>query len=662
MSRHDLQAVGRCRVGMASSDRRWDLVGGVCRQGRHDRQGMLDHPSRSIDETATRVHTHATTRTSTDRHTNTNTHSPNTHSLNTHSTSTHSTSTHSTNTHSTNTHSMNTHSTGTWAGGREATHQVSAWRSWRPWRHILSFFLVVVVATLAAPVEARRDRTVTGDVIKAARFLQASRLDEARALLAELEKRASDAAEVKWLKAELAFQTGDYARAIELLDKVPNDAVDGLVGSTRKLATSTLSVTETFIEQKSPKGHFVIRFAPGPDATIAQLAGEVLDAAWETVGTDLGLKPADPIRVELLGAPADLAKLSPLTESEIETTGTIALSKYNKLMVVSPRATIFGYPWMDTLAHEYTHLVVSRLSHDTVPVWLQEGIARFEQTRWRRPPEVELSASEQALLTSALKKGRLISFDEMHPSMAKLPSQEAAALAYAEVYTLVGWMQKKIGFGGIQAALIAQRDGKSARRAVAEALGMTWTAVEKEWHASLKVADKHPGDPPGAARSARMGKPIKFGKGGVDSENVGLEQVAVRARKHARLGGMLRARGMLEAAVIEYEKALSAAGGQDAFVAGKLARTLVELGRHDRAIELTAPLAAADDRDAVVAVTLGMARSARHEWPEAIAAFEQALRISPFDPTTRCGLAEAYGQTNDPRAARERTACDELKN
>ena len=46
---------------------------------------------------------------------------------------------------------------------------------------------------------------------------------------------------------------------------------------------------------------------------------------------------------------------------------------------------------------------------------------------------------------------------------------------------------------------------------------------------------------------------------------------------------------------------------------------------------------------------------------EAIGAYEQALRVSPFDPTTRCGLAEAYSQTKDPRAARERSACDELK-
>lgn len=512
--------------------------------------------------------------------------------------------------------------------------------------------ILLLLCMLASVAHARRDRTVSGDIIKAARFLQSARLDDAKAVLDDLQKRAPDTIEVKWLEAELAFQTGDYAGAVKTLDKIPDDAVDGMVGQTRKLAQSTLAVTESFIDKPSPKGHFIIRYAPGHDAAIAELAGEVLDSAWDSIGDDLGIKPADPIRIELYGAPADLAKVSPLTEAEIETTGTIALSKYNKLMVVSPRATLFGYPWMDTLAHEYTHLIVARLSHDTVPVWLQEGIARFEQTRWRKAPEIALSSTEQALLNTGLRKGRLITFDEMHPSMAKLPSQEAAALAYAEVYTLVGWMQQKIGYKGIRDLIAAQKDGKSARRAVSDAMGMPWPKVESEWHAHLKA-----GDP-----KARAGKGIKFAKGGTDSENVGLEGLNARAKKFARLGGMLRARGMADSAAVEYEKALAAAGPDQAFVAGKLARTLVEIGKYDRAIELATPLAAADDRDATPAVTLGIARAARHQWPEAISAYEQALRVSPFDPQTRCGLAEAYQQVGDSRAARERTACDELKN
>ncbi len=532
-------------------------------------------------------------------------------------------------------------------------------------RALGSLFALAALLAAPAPVYARHDRTVAGDVIKAARFLQSARLDDARALLAELDKRAPGSPEVVWLGAELAFQTGDYARAVTLLEPLPDTAVDGLAGPSKQLAASTLAVTEGFVEQRSPAGHFIIRYAPGPDAAIAQLAGEVLDAAWLRIGADLGLSPVDPIRVELLGSPSDLAKLSPLTETDIETTGTIALSKYNKLMVVSPRATIFGYPWMDTLAHEYTHLIVSRVSHDTVPVWMQEGIARLEQTRWRAEPELALTATEHALLATALKKGRLITFEEMHPSMAKLPSQEAAALAYAEVYTLVEWMQTKVGYAGIRDSLAAQRDGKSAKRAVADALGLPWTAVEKEWHAGLKTSAKAA---PGDRGVTRVGKPIKFGKGGKDSENVGIEAVGVKARKHARLGGMLRARGRLEAAAVEYEKALATTGTSaeraatdQPFVAGKLARTLVELGRFDRAIELATPLVAADSGDAVAAVTLGMARVEKQQWPEAIVAYEQALRISPFDPTTRCGLAEAYSRVADPRSVRERSACELLK-
>lgn len=113
--------------------------------------------------------------------------------------------------------------------------------------------MFMALAAIAAPTQARPRSTVTGDVIKAARLLQTARLDDAKALLADLEKRAADSVEVKWLRAELAFQSGDYAGAIKALDKVPDDGVDGLVGQTRKLAMSTSSVTETFAETRSPK-------------------------------------------------------------------------------------------------------------------------------------------------------------------------------------------------------------------------------------------------------------------------------------------------------------------------------------------------------------------------------------------------------------------------
>jgi tetratricopeptide (TPR) repeat protein len=509
----------------------------------------------------------------------------------------------------------------------------------------------------AVPAHARRDATLSGDLLRASRLLGASRYPEAATLIADLERRA---AEVRWLRAEWLFHRGEYTAAVAKLAGLPDDALQGSIGATRRLATSAAALTKDFTEVRSPSGHFLIRFAPGADEVIAELAGEVLDAAWKEIGEDLGLRPADPIRVELLGSPSDLAKLSPLTVSEIETTGTIALSKYNKLMVVSPRATIFGYPWMDTLAHEYTHLLVSRLSGDNVPVWLHEGIARFQQTRWRSPPELALTASERLLLTTAIKKRRFIGLEEMHPSMAKLPSQEAAALAYAQVYTLVGFVHAKVGYAGLREILAAQDNGKSAKRAVSDAFGVAWSELDKRWQRHLRTLDL---STPRLikARQIRFTRVSKDGgKGKESAESAGLEQVAARSRKHARLGGMLRSRHMMDAAAVEYEKALQLSP-QDPYVTGKLARTLVELGRFDRAIELAAPLAQLDENDPVPAVTLGIAHAARRQWKQAAAAFEQALRTSPFDPTTRCGLAEVYRELSDLRLDREKRACTRLR-
>src|SRR5262249_29214924 len=147
---------------------------------------------------------------------------------------------------------------------------------------------------------------------------------------------------------------------------------------------------------------------------------------------------------------ADLAKVSTLTRREIETSGTIALCKFNRLMIVSPRALARGYPWLDTLAHEYTHFVVSRVSANTVPIWLHEGLAQVEEQEWRAPGPPPLTPMMEHLLATALGKGRrLITFEEMYPSMAKLPSQADTALAFAEVFTVVEYLNERVGAAGI---------------------------------------------------------------------------------------------------------------------------------------------------------------------------------------------------------------------
>jgi tetratricopeptide (TPR) repeat protein len=513
------------------------------------------------------------------------------------------------------------------------------------------------LAILLASGAASAAKPSFGELTKATRALDESRIEEAGALIAELKRTNADDPEVQLLDAQLAFYLGQYERSLGILDKITDPHLRNAVAELEPLVATTLQATKGFEHRPSPGGHFIIYYPPGREELLVDLAGETLEAAYTRIGEDIGYQPPAPVRVEILPHTTDLARVSTLTEKEIETSGTIALCKYNKLMVVSPRATVFGYPWMDTMAHEYTHFIVTRASGDKVPIWLHEGIAKYEESRWRSDPGADgLSRTAEHLLALALKKGKLITFEQMHPSMALLPSQDAAATAFAEVYTIVGWMQTTVGYAGIRQIIAKIKEGKSERRAIAEVMSRPWETVEVDWKAHLKTLNLKM-DPAMTGHT----KKLKFARNDKQDDNAGLDQVAEeKARKAARLGGLLRARGHMAAAAVEYEKA-HAASPDDAFIGSKLARTYLELDQPQKAIDVATPLAK-DLEDAGPQATLGAAYLKMGDLAGAKEYLLAAVRISPFDPAVRCGLADTYEQSGDTaHAAIERHACQELR-
>jgi Flp pilus assembly protein TadD len=224
----------------------------------------------------------------------------------------------------------------------------------------------------------------------------------------------------------------------------------------------------------------------------------------------------------------------------------------------------------------------------------------------------------------------------------------------------VQYLHQEKGYDGLRRIIAQVKAGKNARRAVADVMDQKWDAVERGWQQSLRAA-KLRSSPAMAGRA--QARRIRFKKGEGEDENVGADEVAsAKARKYTRLGGLLRARGMNQAAAVEYEKALAVVGPTDPFVAGKLSRTYLELENYERSIELAKPLLDLDESDATPATTLGLAYLATGQADEASSAFELALRVSPFDPAVRCGLADAYQKLRRRElAGREQRACDLLR-
>src|SRR2546430_12961655 len=208
--------------------------------------------------------------------------------------------------------------------------------------------------------------------------------------------------------------------------------------------------------------------------------------AYAALTKALGVSPPAKIRVEVYETAQALSRVSPLTVAEIKASGTIALCKYNRLMITSPRALLRGYAWLDTLSHEFTHYLVTQKGRNTVPIWLQEGLAKFLETRWRGSPGMAVDDMSISLLQDAAKKDKLIPFAKMHPSIAMLPTQEQAALAFAEVEAAIRLLYQRGGQAALTELVSAMAAGMTDEEAVAQAYGKSFAEFEADWQAELK--------------------------------------------------------------------------------------------------------------------------------------------------------------------------------
>ena len=472
---------------------------------------------------------------------------------------------------------------------------------------------------------------------------------------AELEKLAEvippDSEPMKYYRGRVAFEQGRYEEAVQLLEQA---GVTDRPGSYLRLAKDTHGVVKG--HQQVESQHFIFSFPPGRDAVLAPYALDALEKIRAALVEDLGYAPPGKVRVEVVNNAAELARVSTLTKEQISTTGTIAICKFNKLMVTSPKAVLRGYDWLDTLAHEYIHLVVSRQSRNKVPIWLHEGIAKYLESRWRGEPGKALSPSSQALLGRRLRADNLIPFEKMHPSMALLPSAEDAATAFAEVFYAIHYIHQAKGNDALRTLILGLRDGKTDKQAVEAAVGQSFRGFEKSWLAHIRkqefpkellpledkvvLKEDKKGDD---EKEEKKGRDISFGQFAYVSE--------VPARKSAHLGELLRERRRVGAAAAQYQKAHKLVGDKYEAISNKYALTLLELGRLDEAERVLSGSLRVHPGVPATYVHLGRIYLARSDWKKAKASYLDALAINPFDPEVHLALHHVHQKLGEEEAA-----------
>jgi len=480
-------------------------------------------------------------------------------------------------------------------------------------------------------------------------------LVSARRELAALEKLIPEEAEaLKYYKGRLAFEEGRYSEAVDLLAAA---GVEDKPSSYLRLAKDTLAIMKT--HQKAESEHFIFYYPKGKEEILVPYALEALEAIYRAMQEDLGwTPPGGKVRVEVVNNARELSRISTLSYEQIQITGTIAMCKFNKLMVTSPKAVARGYDWLDTLAHEYVHLVISQSSRNNVPIWLHEGMAKFLESRWRGPGGLGLSPSALALLGRRMKANNLVPFEKMHPSIAMLPTAEDAALAFAEVFYVVDYVLATKGSAGLRTIIQELRNGSTDKKAVEAAVGMPFGLFEKSWLAHIK---KQPFPKELLPREqvvlkedskdqdkdeAKKGREISFGDFAEVQE--------LPARKLAHLGELLRERNRVKAAAAEYSKAYAMVGDKYESISNKYALTLLELRRLDEAEQVLRGSLRVYPGLPGTNVHLGRILLFRKDWVKAKAAYMEALSTNPFDPEVHVALTKIHDELGET-ALKQRT-------
>jgi tetratricopeptide (TPR) repeat protein len=471
-------------------------------------------------------------------------------------------------------------------------------------------------------------------------------LEGATQELAELAKVVPvDAAPLAYYQGRVAFEAGRYDEAVE---RFTTAGISDKTDSWLRLARQTREVVGK--HQRVESAHFIFDFPAGRDAVLATWALEALEHVRTALAEDLRYAPPGKVRVELVGSAAELSKVSTLSKEAIKTTGTIAICKFNKLMVTSPRAVLKGYDWLDTLAHEYVHLVVSRKSRNTVPIWMHEGLAKYLESRWHGPAGGAMTPSTLALLGSRVRKNTLVPFEKMHPSMALLPTAEDAATAFAEVFFAIELIHREHGADSLARLLETMAKGGSDRAAVEAVTRKKWPEFERAWMAHLR---RQPFPKELIPRSSNEKKELAEHQGGKkkSAREVSFGDFAevseVEARRAAHLGELLRERQRMPAASEAYARAWKQVGDRYESVSNKYALTLLELKRFDEAARVLEGSLVVHPGSASTNVHLGRIRLRAKAWVKAKAAYLDALAVNPFDPEVHVALYATAQATQD---------------
>jgi tetratricopeptide (TPR) repeat protein len=447
------------------------------------------------------------------------------------------------------------------------------------------------------------------------------------------------------LEARTLFHEGRYRElelVLELLTYPETDPEDA------PPYRATIAASKGLFRYEQAEELIEIRHGRGVEAVLAEEAMDTLVAAKKEYRRIFGGIPEHGLVLDIFPTAARFIAASGLPSEAVRTTGVIALSKWNRLLLTSPRAMSAGYDWKDTIAHEYVHLVVAWRTGDRAPVWLQEGLAKFFEGTWKDGGQVQqrekgayLTSYQQSLLAKALESGTFVPFEKFRYSMAYLESSEEAALAFAQVSSMIDFLYTSSGEAAFSTLMEEVKKDRDPMLVVAELAGKKdFAEFEAAWKAYIRTLP--------LVQETLVGKPVALDGAGGDFAADPLLSKRKDLARYARIGDLLLEKKRPKAALVEYTKAI--AGGEaeeeseppSPHLLAQEARCHFLLGNFTKALKLSNKGLSLYPEYPLLYIGKAEILEAQGRRKDALVAWEEAHDIDPYQPKIERALAEGY--------------------
>ena len=129
--------------------------------------------------------------------------------------------------------------------------------------------------------------------------------------------------------------------------------------------------------------------------------------------------------------------------------------------------------------HEVTHAFVAGMSNGLAPAWINEGLAKYEESKVRE--------GDPIVLQSAVRTHQLIPLDQLMQQSSSLAMKDPLLvnLFYEESRSLVTYMIERYGIFRIKQVLAEFGKGKNSDETLRDVLRISAKRLEKEWKDTL---------------------------------------------------------------------------------------------------------------------------------------------------------------------------------